>query len=128
MILGFDPLFDMVDIAGSAEELTSLADAVAAGQGLLDCASAPGRNTLAGVEVRPGPGPGVLVQHDAERRILVISGDAEAREALAGELRDMALAEDGGHLHIELYPEHDYVAEGSLSLVVNSPHGGMPRR
>ncbi|MFD8006720.1 Imm32 family immunity protein [Streptomyces mirabilis] len=39
-----------------------------------------------------------------------------------------ASAEDGGHLHIDYFPGHFYLAEGSLPLVVNSPHGGMPTR
>ncbi|MFD0350706.1 hypothetical protein ACFQ0M_41185 [Kitasatospora aburaviensis] len=58
----------------------------------------------------------------------MISGDAAARAVLAENLRGMACAEDGGHLHVEYFPDHFYLAEGSLPLVVNSPHGGMPRR
>jgi hypothetical protein len=33
----------------------------------------------------------------------------------------MSEATDGGHLHIEHYPDHPYIGEGSLPLVVNSP-------
>ncbi|MFI8327169.1 hypothetical protein [Streptomyces sp. NPDC085529] len=76
--------------------------------------------------MRASSGPGVLVQRDAERQILVIRGDSVGRAALAEQLLAMATAEDGGHLHIDYFPGHAYLAEGSLSLVVNSPHGGMP--
>ena len=47
---------------------------------------------------------------------------------LADNLLSMASAEDGGHLHVDYFPGHFYLAEGSLSLVVNNPHGGMPTR
>lgn len=63
---------------------------------------------------------------DAARRILVISGDPAAREILADNLHAMGTATDGGHLHVDYFPGHPYLVEGSVSLVVNSPHGGMP--
>ncbi|MEU9187928.1 hypothetical protein AB0D14_25980 [Streptomyces sp. NPDC048484] len=119
-----------VDLSASAAELTSLADAVARGEGLLSSTFSPGGNgdALGGVEVRGTSGPGVLIRRDAERHILVISGDVAGRAVLAENLREMATAEDGGHLHVEYFPDHFYLAEGSLPMVVNSPHGGMPTR
>ncbi|WP_327427097.1 Imm32 family immunity protein [Streptomyces sp. NBC_01236] len=105
-----------------------MANAVAQGEGLLSSTSSPGTDALAGVEVKDTSGPGVLIRRDAERQILVISGDSASRAVLAENLRDMATAEDGGHLHIDYFPGHFYLAEGSLPLVVNSPHGGMPTR
>ena len=112
----------------SAEELSRLAGAVADGEGLLGSTASPGRNALAGVEVKKTFGPGVLIQLDPERQILVISGDSAGRTVLADNLLSMASAEDRGHLHVEYFPGHFYLAEGSLALVVNSPHGGMPTR
>ncbi|MCX5188514.1 hypothetical protein [Streptomyces sp. NBC_00268] len=128
MRLVSDPGYGEVELSASAEELTGLASAVARGEGLFSSILSPGGNTLAGVEVRGSSGPGVLIHRDAERRILVISGDFAGRAVLAENLRDMATAEDGGHLHIDYFPGHHYLAEGSLPLVVNSPHGGMPTR
>ncbi|MGW3663023.1 Imm32 family immunity protein [Streptomyces sp. NPDC005141] len=128
MRLIFDPGYGEVDLSASAEELTWLASAVAQGEGLLNSTTSPGGDVLAGVEVKETSGPGVLIGRDAERHILVISGDSDGRAVLAENLRDMAGAEDGGHLHIDYFPGHDYLAEGSLPLVVNSPHGGMPTR
>ncbi|WP_328557679.1 MULTISPECIES: Imm32 family immunity protein [unclassified Streptomyces] len=128
MRLESDARYSEVILSASAEELTSLADAVARGEGLLDSLSSPDGHTLAGIEVKETSGPGVLIRRDAERQILVISGDSADRAQLAANLRDMAAAEDGGHLHIDYYPDHFYLAEGSLPLVVDSPHGGMPTR
>ncbi|MFC6428524.1 hypothetical protein ACFQBR_07925 [Nocardiopsis tropica] len=48
--------------------------------------------------------------------------------ALADDVRSMAGMDDGGHQHIEYFPGHHYLAAGSLAMVVNSPHGGMPAR
>jgi hypothetical protein len=123
-----DPLFGEVVLMASAEELSRLAAAVADGEGLLVSTASKDSNGLAGVEVRKTSGPGVLIRLDPERQILAISGDSAGRAALAGNLLGMASAEDGGHLHVDYFPGHFYLAEGSLSLVVSSPHGGMPTR
>ncbi|KOV17659.1 hypothetical protein ADK60_27225 [Streptomyces sp. XY431] len=108
--------------------MNRLAAAVAEGEGLLSSTPSAGSDALAGIEVKKTAGPGVLVHLDSERQVLVISGDSAGRTVLAENLRGMASAEDGGHLHIDYFPGHFYLAEGSLPLVVNSPHGGMPTR
>jgi hypothetical protein len=123
-----DPVFGEVDLTASAAELSRLAGAVADGEGLLSSTAPPGGGVLAGVEVRRTSDPGVLIRLDPERQILVISGDSVGRAVLADHLRDVASAEDGGHLHLDYFPGHFYLAEGSVPLVVNSPHGGMPDR
>ena len=126
MRLVCDPVSSEVDLKASAEELSRLAVAVADGEGVLRSAVSPGSNDLAGVEVKKTSGPGVLIRLDPERQILVISGDSAGRAVLADNLLSMASAEDGGHLHVDYFPGHFYLAEGSLSLIINSPHGGMP--
>lgn len=128
MRLVCDPVYGEVDLTASAEELNRLADAVAEGEGLLSSAPSPGSSVLAGIEIKKAAGPGVLVHLDSERQVLVISGDTAGRVVLADNLRGMASAEDGNHLHIDYFPGHFYLVEGSLPLVVNSPHGGMPTR
>ncbi|KUO11876.1 Imm32 family immunity protein [Streptomyces sp. DSM 15324] len=126
MRLVSDPAFGEVDLSASAEELTLLASAVARGEGLLASTCGAETDGLAGVKVDKTAGPGVLIHRDAERQLLVISGDFAGRAVLAENLRAMATDERGGHLHIDYFPGHFYLAEGSVSLVVNSPHGGMP--
>ena len=125
-----DPVYGEVDLTATAAELTCLASAVAEGDGFIGSASASALdgNTLAGIEVRKAPDSGVRIGLDAQLKTLVISGDPVARAVLAENLHAMAAAEDGGHLHIDYFPEHPYLVEGSLPLVVNSPHGGMPTR
>lgn len=123
-----DLAYGEVDLTASAEELDRLASAVSDGEGLFISTSAPGSDSLAGIAIREGSGPGVRIYLDAPEHVLVISGDEAARAALADNLRAMAAAEDGGHLHIDYFPNHPYLVEGSMSLVVNSPHGGMPTR
>ncbi|GAA1985149.1 hypothetical protein GCM10009838_54140 [Catenulispora subtropica] len=126
MRLASGPEYSEVDLTASTEELNALADAVEMGVGLLSSTPSPDSHDLAGVEVRASSGPGVLLRLDSERQILMISGDVASRTVFAENLRDMASTEDGGHLHIDYFPRHFYLAEGSLPLVVNSPHGGMP--
>ncbi|WP_329332793.1 hypothetical protein OG252_00480 [Streptomyces sp. NBC_01352] len=130
MRLESDPVYGEVHLTATATELACLAGAIAEGEGFFSSASASSLdgNTLAGVEVRKAPGSGVRIVLDAQRQTLVISGDPDARAVLAGNLQAMATAEGGGHLHIDYFPEHPYLVAGSLPLVVNSPHGGMPTR
>ena len=122
-----DPASGEVDLSASAAELHRLARAVAEGEGSLWTTQGPDGDALAGVEISDAPGPGVRVSVDPVRRVLLIGGDRYSRAVLAANLRDMADAEDGGHLHVDHFPDHPYLAESSLPLVVNSPHGGMPR-
>lgn len=132
MRLVSDPVYGEVDLTATAIELACVARAVAEGAGFISATSTStspddGR-ILAGIEVSKALGSGVRIDLDRSRQVLVMSGDAEARAVLAENLRAMAAAEDGGHLHIDYFPGHPYLLEGSLSLVVNSPHGGMPAR
>ncbi|MFJ8620620.1 hypothetical protein ACIRD4_33025 [Streptomyces clavifer] len=128
MRLVSDPVFGEVDLTASAEELAGLASAVAEGDGFIGSTSPLDGDTVAGVEVRKASGPGIRIKLDASRQVLVISGDPGARAILAANLQSMATGEGGGHLHIDYFPEHPYLVEGSLPIVVNSPHGGMPTR
>jgi hypothetical protein len=122
------PASGEVDLSASAAELHRLARAVAEGEGLLWTTAGPDgeERGLAGVEVRDRPGSAVRIVLDPVRRVLLIGGGSDARAVFAADLRAMADAEDGGHLHVDHFPDHPYLAEGSLPLVVNSPHGGMP--
>ncbi|MEY9968796.1 hypothetical protein ABIA33_006883 [Streptacidiphilus sp. MAP12-16] len=130
MRLVSDPVCGEVELTATATELACLASAVAEGAGFISAAfvSSLDGNTLAGIEVRRALGSGVCIDVDTQRQTLVINGDADARAVLAENLHAMATSEDGGHLHIDYFPEHPYLVEGSLPLVVNSPHGGMPTR
>jgi hypothetical protein len=51
---------------------------------------------------------------------LCIVGDLKRLGVLAANLRETAEMQDGGHLHVDHFPGHPYLAPGSISLVVNS--------
>lgn len=124
-----DPAFGEVDLRATEMELARLADLVTVGEGSLTCESEPAEpNVLTAVEITQTTAPGVRIHIDAARRALVISGEPAARAILAANLNGMAQMEVGGHLHVEYFPGHPYLAAGSVQLIVNSPHGGMPSR
>ncbi|MCO5974365.1 Imm32 family immunity protein [Actinoallomurus soli] len=121
------PPFGEVHLSATAMELLRLAELVVTGEGSLSWESEPAEpGSLTAVEVAQETGPGVRIHVDTARRVLVISGNADARGILADNLSDMAQMEDGGHLHVDYFPDHPYLAAGSVPLVVDSPHGGMP--
>ncbi|MBC6468819.1 Imm32 family immunity protein [Actinomadura alba] len=130
-ILFFPPTGE-VDLLADHTELTGLAFLVASGTGTTISEDAPGdiqgQVALHHVRVRVANGEAVMITADASGRSLTITGDLRSLNILADNLHQMAEAADGGHLHIEHYPDHPYIGEGSLPLVVNSPHGGMPVR
>ncbi|QYN18681.1 hypothetical protein [Amycolatopsis sp. DSM 110486] len=130
MELMSDPVFGEVDITATARELACLASAIAEGTGFISAASAssPNGHTLTGIEVKATTDSAVCIRVDAPTQVLVISGNADSRAVLAENVHAMATADDGGHLHVDYFPGHPYLADGSLPLVINSPHGGMPTR
>ncbi|WP_415648661.1 hypothetical protein [Stackebrandtia soli] len=121
-----------VDVSGGAAELVVLALALVAGEGCVEATASAepsfGGTELASVQVVGNSGPGVRIRVDLEHRGLLIEGDRQGLTALADNVRSIAEMDDGGHQHIEYFPGHYYLAAGSLAMVVNSPHGGMPTR
>ncbi|MCY1650016.1 MULTISPECIES: Imm32 family immunity protein [Streptomyces] len=53
----------------------------------------------------------------------MIEGDRQGLTALTDELRSIARVDDGGHQHIQYFPDHYYLAAGSLAMAVKSIHG-----
>ncbi|MEU2448766.1 hypothetical protein ABZ605_01690 [Streptomyces sp. NPDC012765] len=130
----FFPESDEVDVSGDATELAGLALVLLTGQGASRTTTSTsteagfGGTALASIEVVGTDGPGVRIAVDPARGALVIEGDRAGLAALADDLRGVAEMDDGGHRHIEYYPDHHYLAADSQPIVVNSPHGGMPLR
>ncbi|GAA2185005.1 Imm32 family immunity protein [Micromonospora lupini] len=114
-----------VDITSDRAGFGHLADLVAGG-GELSLAQPGHPRHLRGVLVDVTRGPVAIGVDD--RGYLTVRGGAESRSFLADQLRDIATMDDGGHVHLEYVEGHPYLAPGSLPLIVNSPHGGMPRR
>jgi hypothetical protein len=129
-ILFFPPTKE-IDLSGDQADLTTLAALVASGSGTLS--SDPGTDDPSGqialTHVRvQATDTMVLIKGDPDTGSLTITGAPDHLRILAENLNEMAQADDGGHQHIEHWPDHFYIAEGSHPLVVNSPHGGMPHR
>jgi hypothetical protein len=126
----FYPPTREVDLNGNASELGRLAVLVAAGAGAHEAEDVSGdiagEVALTTVQVRAVPDSAVLLSADVAKRSLCIVGDLKRLGVLAANLRETAEMQDGGHLHVDHFPGHLYLAPGSISLVVNSPHGGMP--
>ncbi|MEU4782461.1 hypothetical protein [Micromonospora sp. NPDC023633] len=114
-----------VDIASARADLCHLADLVASGGELSLAPSAHPRH-LWNVVIKVTQGPVAIGVDD--RSYLSIHGGAESRSLLADLLRDVANMDDGGHVHLEYFDGHHFLAPDSVPLIVNSPHGGMPRR
>lgn len=74
-----DPVFGEVDLTASAEELADLAKAVAEGSRFIGSKPPLDDNALAGIEARSTFDPGMRIELDASRQVLLISGDHGAR-------------------------------------------------
>ncbi|MET8092046.1 hypothetical protein [Micromonospora sp. NPDC005220] len=114
-----------VAITSDLTGLRRLADLVATG-GRLNLAQRAQPGRLRGVLVGLADGP-VAISVD-DRGYLTVHGGAESRSVLADLLRDVAAMDDGGHVHLEYVEGHEFLAPDSVPLILNSPHGGMPRR
>ncbi|MEW1584336.1 hypothetical protein AB0283_02645 [Micromonospora vinacea] len=114
-----------VDIASDRADLCHLADLVTSGGELSLTPTAHPRH-LRGVLIEVTGGPVAIGVDD--RSYLSIHGGTESRSLLADLLRDVANMDDGGHVHLEYFEGHRFLAPDSMPLIVNSPRGGMPLR
>ncbi|RLP97087.1 hypothetical protein EAD96_30310 [Micromonospora sp. BL1] len=128
----FYPPSGEVDISGTAGEYHALAALIVAGSGghaaEPDATDDFGGTALSGLQVSTSAHRMVLISIDDARGVLQISGASAPLALLASNVEAMAADQGGGHLHIDYFPDHPYLAPTSVSLIVNSPHGGMPTR
>jgi hypothetical protein len=125
-----DPEFAEVDISGTEDDYVRMAALLRQGAGTLDTdtgATGPRRQlVLSAVRVSTVPGSALLVHPDTPEEALLISGDLRFLTILADNVASVGSDERGGHLHIEYFEGHAYLADGSAPLIFNSPHGSMP--
>jgi hypothetical protein len=81
---------------------------------------------LARIRVSTVHGSAVLVHADTAQRALLISGDLRCLAILADNIASLGSDQLGGHLHVEYFEGHAYLAKGSAPLIFNSARGGMP--
>ena len=120
-----------VDMSGTAEDYEALAALIHTGHGTHAAASSPaaaaaGVVALREIRVSTIADQAVLITVNSDDSSLQVTGDATRLNVLADNLLACAGAEEGGHQHVEYFPEHFYLAEGSAALIINSPHGAMP--
>jgi hypothetical protein len=131
MKIVFHPTPPEVDVAASAAEYRALSELLRSGHGYqsaeLASADAFGRIALSRVDVSAVPTGRVRITVEPSRAALIITGDFASLAMLAANLDALATDEEGGHLHIDYFPGHAYLDPTSTPIIVNSPHGGMPR-
>ncbi|GII59007.1 hypothetical protein Pth03_73960 [Planotetraspora thailandica] len=120
-----------IDLSADRATLSHLADLLARGSGSMSADPAPnpplGQTPLTHLSVQSVDGEPVVVVADTESHSLSIAGDSAFLKIFADNVQAIAEIDDGGHLHIDFYPDHPYLGEGSAPLVVNSPHGETPK-
>ncbi|WP_435877932.1 Imm32 family immunity protein [Streptomyces kurssanovii] len=109
------------EISGTRSELLALGQLLRSGHGELPAATVPnpapyGRSLSRIGLLRADGKARVALSEDGES--LEIQGDAESLALFADNLEGFALeADQDDHLHVEYFPEHDYLAEESQPLV-----------
>jgi hypothetical protein len=124
----FHPASNMVDLSSDPAGLADLAALFSTGAGMRsseDGASSNGEVALTRLIARTTTGR-ILITADEHTRTLTFAGSAQHLNTLAEIVHETAVAADGGHVHIEHYPDHPYLAQGSTPVVLNHPLGGMP--
>lgn len=113
-----------VDVSGSAADLRDLANFLRSiGGGVLRADApadpSPYEHSSSRVEVVVDDTSELLLTSlDEDRQALRLIGPNWALELLADNVADQA-SDPAGHLHVEWFPDHFYLAPGSVSLVVS---------
>ncbi|MFE9767915.1 hypothetical protein ACFYPC_25910 [Streptomyces sp. NPDC005808] len=111
-----------LELSGTRSELLALGRKLRSGEGktLLAKVSSPFpySRSLLRIEVRQASGK-VGISSSGGGESLDVEGSLESLSLLAENIERFALeADQGDHLHVDYFPGHDYLAEGSGSLVV----------
>ena len=111
-----------LELRGTAAELTHLAGLLISGSGSVDLDRvddpSPYSRSLSRVDVVHAAGP-MVVTCAAGSDVLDIRGDVSQLNLLAANIQGFADEGDStNHLHIDYFPDHDYLGESSEPLVV----------
>ncbi|MFJ9379408.1 hypothetical protein [Streptomyces sp. NPDC101455] len=111
-----------LELSGSRSELLALGRKLRSGDGEILLAKAsdpfPYSGSLLRIGVRQASGK-VRISSSGDSGSLDVEGRLESLSLLAENIEGFALeADQGDHLHVDYFPEHDYLAGGSGSLVV----------
>ena len=112
-----------VEVSGTVETLGEWANALTRGDVEISTSTggdpSPYSHYLAGICVR-WTAPGLVqMSVDTERQALSFTGSGQSMKVLAENIRGLCReGVPGEHLHIEYFPDHFYLAESQISLVV----------
>ncbi len=111
-----------LELSGTRSELLALGRELRNGHGDLSLGEVSGPSpcsrSLSRMSVRRTSGK-IMISSSGDSGSLDVQGGEEALALLADNIEGFASEADGDdHLHVDYYPDHDYLAEGSGSLVV----------
>lgn len=117
-----DDSTEELELSGSRSELLTLGQKLRSGDGETLLAKVsdpfPYSRSLSRIEIRQASGR-VRISSSGGGESLDVEGRLESLSLLAENIEAFALeADQGDHLHVDFFPEHDYLAGGSGSLVV----------
>lgn len=112
-----------VEVSGTVAALETWADALTRDDAEITTGPgadpAPYARHLAGIRTRSTASGPVELSVDEDRRMLTLTGSGESMAVLAENIRGLCReGVPGEHLHIEYFPDHFYLAESRISLVV----------
>ncbi|WP_419704192.1 Imm32 family immunity protein [Promicromonospora sp. NFX87] len=111
-----------LELSGTRSELLALGRKLRSGRGEILLAKVPNpfpyTRSLSRIEFQQASGK-IRVSSSGDGETLEVTGRLESFSLLAENIEGFASeADQGDHLHVDYFPEHDYLAEGSGSLVV----------
>ncbi|MFJ4811726.1 Imm32 family immunity protein [Streptomyces longwoodensis] len=111
-----------LELSGTRSELLALGRELRNGHGEFPLEEVsdpfPYSRSLARMSVRRASGK-IMISSSVDSECLDVQGGEEAFALLADNIEGFASEADGDdHLHVDYYPDHDYLAEGSGSVVV----------
>ncbi len=116
---------DSVELTGSPGVLRALANLLGRGESEVVAVPVPTTRPdpydgwLESIAIHPEEEPLLLIRR--ERRQLVLSGGRNSLAILADNVETLANSSNDGeeHMHIEYFPGHYYLREGSVPLVLD---------
>jgi hypothetical protein len=110
------------ELSGTRSELLTLGQKLCSGRGEIVLAKVsnpfPYTRSLSRIEFQQAAGK-IRVTSSGDGEVLEVAGGLEFFYLLAANIEGFALeADQGNHFHVDYFPEHDYLADGSGSLVV----------
>lgn len=111
-----------LELSGTRSELLALGRELRKGYGEIPLEKVsdpfPCSRSLSWMSVRRASGK-ILTSSSGDSESLDVRGGPEALSLLADNIEGFASEADvDDHLHVDYYPDHDYLAEGSGSMVV----------